>query len=89
MILDANKVCFDEEQHIPNTLEKARKVKIVENVVHGKWCRCERCGVMHTDVESCGKVDALGCFQLSDMRYDDRNAVTERVYATVLQLYLI
>ena len=32
MILDANKVCFDEEQHIPNTLEKARKVKIVENV---------------------------------------------------------
>ena len=46
---------------------------------------------MHTNVEylSCGEVEALGCFQLSDMRYDDRNMVTERVSTTVLQLYLI
>ena len=46
---------------------------------------------MHTNVEylSCGKVEALRYFQLSDMRYDDRNAGTERVSVTVLQLYLI
>ena len=46
---------------------------------------------MHTNVEylSCGKVEALGYFQLSDMGYDDRNVVTERVSTTVLQLYLI
>ena len=54
-------------------------------VRYGKW------GVMHTNVESlsCGKVEALGCFQLSDVRCDDRNVVTERVSTTVLQLYLI
>ena len=46
---------------------------------------------MHTNVEylSCGEVEALGYFQLSDMRYDERNMVTERVSATLLQLYLI
>ena len=46
---------------------------------------------MHTNVEylSCGKVEALRYFQLSDMRYGDRNAGTERVSVTVLQLYLI
>ena len=46
---------------------------------------------MHTNVEhlSCGEVEALGYFQLSDMRYDDRNVVTERVSTTVRQLYLI
>ena len=38
---------------------------------------------------SCGKVEALGYFQLSDMRYDDINMVTKRVSVTVLQLYLI
>ena len=38
---------------------------------------------------SCGKVEALGYFQLSDMRYHDRNMVTERVSTTVLELYLI
>ena len=36
---------------------------------------------MHTNVEylSCGEVEALGYFQLLDMRHDDRNMVTERV----------
>ena len=47
--------------------------------------------VMHTNVKylSCVEVEASGHFQLSDMRYDDRNVVTERVSTTVLQLYLI
>ena len=46
---------------------------------------------MHTNLEylSCGEVEASGYFQLSDMRYDDRNMVIERVSTTVLQLYLI
>ena len=46
---------------------------------------------MHTNVEylSYGEVEALGYFQLSDMRYDNRNVVTERVSTTALQLYLI
>ena len=46
---------------------------------------------MHTNIEylSCGEVVALGYLQLSDMRYDDRNVVTERVSLAVLQLYLI
>ena len=36
---------------------------------------------MHTNVEylSCDEVEALGYFQLSDMRYNDRNIVTEIV----------
>ena len=38
---------------------------------------------------SCGEVEALGRFQLSDMRYSDRNVAPERVSITVLQLYLI
>ena len=38
---------------------------------------------------SCGEVEALGYFQLLDMRYDDKNIVTEKVSTTVLQLYLI
>ena len=46
---------------------------------------------MHINVEylSWGEVEALGYFQLSDMRYDDRNVVTKRVSTIVLQLYLI
>ena len=45
---------------------------------------------MDTNVEclSCDEVEDLGYFQLSDMRYDDRNTVTERVTTTVVQLYL-
>ena len=35
---------------------------------------------------TCSKVEALGYFQLLDMRYDDGNVVTERVSTTVLQL---
>ena len=36
---------------------------------------------MHTNVEylSCGEVEAWGYFQLSNMRYNDRNAVNEKV----------
>ena len=54
-------------------------------VTTGKW------DVMHTNAEylSCSEVEALRYFQLSDMRYDDRNVVTERVSTTVLQIYLI
>ena len=65
--LDVNEVYFDEEQHIPNTRER--------------WCRCGKCGVMDTDAEclSCAEVEALGYLQLSEMRYDDSNEVTERV----------
>ena len=46
---------------------------------------------MHTNIEylSYGEVEALEYFQLSDMRYDDRNVVPERVSTTVLQLFLI
>ena len=44
----------------------------------------------HTNVEYLVEAsEALKYFQLSNMRYDDRNVVTERVSATVLQLYLI
>ena len=52
--------------------------------------RCEKCGVMQTNVEclSCGQVEALGYFQLWDIRYDDSNVVNERVSTTVLQLKL-
>ena len=38
---------------------------------------------------SCGDIEILGYFQLSDMRCVDRNAVTKRVTKTALQLYLI
>ena len=81
-----NEVCFEEEQDIPNTREKSRKSQNVN-----EWCRCGKWDVMHTNVEhlSCGEVEALGYFQLLDMRYDDNNVVTERVSTTVLQLYLI
>ena len=46
---------------------------------------------MDTNIEylSCSKVGALGYFQLSDMRYNNRNVVTEKVSTTVLELYLI
>ena len=46
---------------------------------------------MDTNVECFGggKDEALGYFQLFDMRYNDRNAVTKRVSTTVLQLYVI
>ena len=66
--LDVNKFCLDEKQDILNTLEKSRKSQSVTEY-----------GAMDTNVEclSCGEVEALGYFQLLDMGYDDRNAVTE------------
>ena len=86
MSLDVNKVCFKEEQNTSNMREKSGKSQSVT-----KCCRCGKWDVMHTNVEylSCGEVEALGYFQLSDMRYDDRNVVTQRVSTTGLQLYLI
>ena len=67
-------------------MKKSRKSQSVS-----EWCRCGKWDVMHTNVESlsCGEVESLGYFQLSNMRYDDRNVVTERLSTTVLQLYLI
>ena len=64
---------------------KPRKSQIVT-----EWCRCGKCGVTDTDFEclSCGKVEAVGYFQLSDMTYNDRNAVTEKVSTIAFQLYL-
>ena len=44
--LEVNKVCFDQEQYIPNTREKSRKNPRVT-----EWCRCEKCGVMDTNVK--------------------------------------
>ena len=84
--LDVNEVCFEEEQGISNTREKSIKSQSVT-----EWCRCGKWGVMYTNVEylSCGKVEALGYFQLLDTRYADRSADTKRVSTTVLQLYLI
>ena len=40
---------------------------------------------METNIEclSCGEVEDLGYFQLSDMRYNNRNAITERANTTV------
>ena len=79
--LDANEVCFEEEQDIPNTCEKSRTNQSVT-----EWYRCGKWGVMHTNVEylNCSEVEALAYFQLSDMRYDDRNVVIKRVSTTVL-----
>ena len=68
--LDVSKVCFDEEQDIPNTHEKSRKSQSVSECLG-----CGKCGAVDTNVEclSSGKVESLGYFQLSDMRCDDRN----------------
>ena len=84
--LDVNKFCFDEEHHIPDTGEKSRKNQSIT-----EWCSRGGKGVMDTNTEclSFSKVEVMEYFQLSDMRYNDRNAVTKRVSTTVLQLYLI
>ena len=57
------------------------KVKALLNSVG-----CGRWDAIHTNVEylSCGEVETLWYFQLSDMRYDDRNMITEWVSTTVL-----
>ena len=44
--LDVIKVCFDEEQDIPNTREKSRKSQSVT-----EWRRCGKFGVMDTNAE--------------------------------------
>ena len=74
-------VSVNEEQDIPNIRQKQRKIQSVT-----EWCRCEKYGVMDTNFQclGCGEFEALGYFELSDMRYDDRNAITEKVSATVL-----
>ena len=56
--------------------EKSRKN---QNIT--EWCRRGKCGVMDTNVECLrrDKVEALGYFQLSGMRYGDAKAVTQRV----------
>ena len=84
--LDVNELCFEEEHDIPDTREKLRKFQSAT-----EWWRCGKWDVMRTNVEylSCRKGEALGCFQLLNMKYDDRNMVTERVVTSVLQLYLI
>ena len=81
--LDVNEVCFEEKRDISKTHEKLRKN---QNVI--EWCKCGKWGVIHANGEylSCGEVEALGYFPLSDIRYDDM--VTGRVCTTVLQLNL-
>ena len=83
---DVNEVCFEEEQDIPNACKKFKKIQSVTECY-----RCWKWDVMHTNVEylSCGEVEALGYFQLLDMRYDDRNVVIERVSTTVVFLLLL
>ena len=53
---DVNKVCFEEEQDIPNTREKSRKSRSIT-----EWCRCRKSDVMHANVEyfSCGEVQVF------------------------------
>ena len=58
--LDVNKVCFEEEQDIPNTREKSRNSQSVN-----KWFRCVKWGVMHTNVKylSCSEVEGKYLFE--------------------------
>ena len=72
--VNVNKLCFDEEQDIPNVLEKTRKSQSVT-----EWSRCEKCGVTGTYIECLrwGEVEAFGCFQLS--RYDDRSVAPKEL----------
>ena len=76
-------------QDIPNTREKSRKSQSVT-----EWCRMREIrskALTNVEYLSCGEVETLGYFQLSDMKYDNRNVVTVRVRVstTVVQLYLI
>ena len=67
-------------------VKNQKKVKALLNVID-----IGNKGVMDTNIEclSCSKVEDLGYFQLSDMRYHDSNVVTERVSTTALQLCFI
>ena len=53
--------------------------------IWGMWSNGYKCRV----IELCDESEVFGYFQLSDMRYDDRHAVTKRVSTTALQFYLI
>ena len=44
---------------------------------------------IYVEYLSCGEIEVLGYYQLSNIRYNDRNTVTERVSTAVPQLYLI
>ena len=72
--LDVNKACSEEEQDTSNAREKLRKR---QNVT--EWCRCGKWDIVRTNVEylSFGEIETLRYFQLLNMRYDDRNVVTE------------
>ena len=83
--LDVKKVCLKKGK------TSLIRVKNQESQCFTEQCRCGNWSVIHTNVEylSWGEVEALGYFQLSDIRHDDRNVIMERVSTTVLQLYLI
>ena len=55
--LDVNKVCFEEEQDTPNTRETSRKSQSVT-----EWCKCGKCGAMHTNVECFGALKLWDTF---------------------------
>ena len=82
MILDVNQVCFEEEMDIPNRPEKLRKIQRVTG-----WCKCRKWEGMHINVECLNydEIEALGYFQLWDMRYNDINMATKWVNRTVLK----
>ena len=44
---------------------------------------------MNVEYLSCGKVEALGYFEISHMKYNDRKVVTKRVGTSVLKIYFI
>ena len=68
--LDVNKICFEEEHDIPNTPEKSRKSQSIT-----EWCIYM--WEMRHKYMNCSEVEALGYFQSSDIRYNDRNMVTK------------
>ena len=45
MSLDVNENVFEQEQGIPNTCEKSRKIQSFT-----EWCRCGKWGVIDTKV---------------------------------------
>ena len=80
-----------EIQYEPVSVLKKNGISLIHVKNQEKVSRCGKWDAMHTNVEylGCGKVEALGYFQLSDMRYDDKNVVTETASTAALQLYLI
>ena len=84
---DGLKSSPETSRYIENTWF-SRKIKISCTFLHLVDILNDLKLIMHTNVEylSCGKVEALGYFQLSDMRYNERNMVTERASTTFLQL---